>query len=474
MKLKSKFIIFFAVSSLCVVSAPLSIRIFNRALPKVYTNTFYGEMKDKIDLIKNKTDQKRLIIVGGSSVPFSLNSEFIHVYIKDYYPIDFGLYATLGTNLMLDLAKPYIRSDDIVIISPELSKQTLSIYYNGLETWKALESNLNETYILDTKMRESLFSSLPTFVHERFNYVIHNNIPNPTDIYKKSSFNQYGDIKETREGNIMLNGIDSNNMLIVDKDIVDLEFINKLNDFNSSCLAKGAKCYYRFSPMNESSLIKNISLDEFYDYLDSLLNFEILGNPNNSSLEKEWFYDTNYHLNTSGSVKFTKDLIKDVKLILNDSTPTDIKDPFMPELINKGIWLDGDDTDLDCFTYKEIDDGYYIDSINEKGLQKTDLIIPSIYNEKPILYFNEDVFQNNKTCKTITIQQNIKMLYDYSFKDSKIEKVIIKNNEPSSLAVGTNLLDGCDALIYVNKEVESIYKTNYSWSIYSSKIRSIN
>ena len=47
---------------------------------------------------------------------------------------------------MLDLALPHIGSGDVVIVTPEISAQTLSLYYDGLETYLEPPYAENRTY----------------------------------------------------------------------------------------------------------------------------------------------------------------------------------------------------------------------------------------------------------------------------------------------------------------------------------------
>ena len=109
--------------------------------PNVYGDTFLGALAPKLERLKS-TEGKRIIVVGGSSVAFGLNSPMLKEY-TGYEVINFGLYATLGTRIMLDLSRDYIRSGDIVILAPELDKQTLSMYYNAEAVWQAAGSDLS-------------------------------------------------------------------------------------------------------------------------------------------------------------------------------------------------------------------------------------------------------------------------------------------------------------------------------------------
>lgn len=456
-------------SLVALISVPLSLDITYLVLPNVYQETFYGGMKNKIDRLY-ETKQKKIVLIGGSSVPFSIDSLLLEKYLPDYKVVDFGLYASLGTNIMLDLAYDSINKDDIVIITPEISSQTLSMYYNPIETHKALEQNKDMFFKLDSHMKQSMIASIPSFNGEKISYISKGIVPTPKDIYAASSFNEYGDIKVNREGNIMLDGVDNNNPINIDTSIIDDSFIKKMNDFSKSIKDKNANCYYRFSPMNEASINYKNDLTSFYDHLHSKLNFDILGNPYKAVMEREWFYDTNYHLNSSGVITWSKGLINDIKMSLDITTPTDIPDVDKPPLVNPDTGKDGDNTFLNYFEYEEKDDEVIITKLIKEDER---IVVPYRYHDKVITAFNPDVFQN-KNVKEITIQDNIRILYDNSFSGSSLTHLIIKNDKPNSIGVGDLLLDGSSAYIYVNKDNMSAYQTSYNWAKYSAFIKELS
>ena len=56
-----------------------------------------------------------------------------------------------------------------------------------------------------------------------------------------------------------------------------------------------------------------------YDvFLRQKLDFPVIGNPENSLMEAEWFFDTNFHLNRPGKEVNTVQLIRDMKAMLGD------------------------------------------------------------------------------------------------------------------------------------------------------------
>jgi hypothetical protein len=70
--------------------------------------------------------------------------------------VNFGLYATLGTKLMLDLSREYINEGDIIVIAPETDAQTYSLFFNAEAAWQAADGELS----LLPKIAKENFSSM--------------------------------------------------------------------------------------------------------------------------------------------------------------------------------------------------------------------------------------------------------------------------------------------------------------------------
>ena len=463
---KKGLIISLSVSmSVVLLAYPLTIGINAFVLPSVYGDTFLGEMKEKIKLLK-ETDGKRIILIGGSSVPFGVKSSLIEENIANYKVINFGMYASLGSNVMLDFAKARINQDDIVIFMPEQNVQTLSMYYNGKALWQALDGDFSSFWLLNHDTRQRMYGDLYSFSQEKFKFTFQNKLDLGDTIYQKSSFEKHGDIKEGLANyNIMYDQVDPTMNITFDENF-DENFLSYVNDFASYVRTKGAHMYYRFAPMNKKAVEDESTLDHYYEVLQDKLELDILGNPHDAILDSEWFYDTNFHLNDAGRIMNTKQLIKDIKLTLDDTSRTEIEDPEKPVIPEDENTKDGDNSDVDCFTYEEKEDYYIITSLLN---EKEDIVVPYRYNGKKVIAFSADVFASHKRIKTIRIQDNIRYLYDYSFNGcSALERIYLDNLNPSSINVSGNLLDGCNADIYVPKEAYSKYIQSYVFGAYYS------
>ena len=107
------FLIFLLFPFVILVSFDLSIK-------NQYGEIYHAELSNMYDRLK-KIDSKKIVIIGNSNVAFSVDSKLFEELINDsidYSVVNFGLYGSIGTKAMLDLAQKYINKDDIVILIP--------------------------------------------------------------------------------------------------------------------------------------------------------------------------------------------------------------------------------------------------------------------------------------------------------------------------------------------------------------------
>ena len=100
-----------------------------------FHNAFHASLVDKYHRLTETRGQK-LIFVGGSSLPFGLRCDLIEQELG-YAPVDFGIYASLGTRVMTELSLDGVKREDVVVLAPELNAQTYSEYFNADVLWEA-------------------------------------------------------------------------------------------------------------------------------------------------------------------------------------------------------------------------------------------------------------------------------------------------------------------------------------------------
>ena len=439
------------------------------ALPAQYGQTFLGEMPDKLRLLESAPG-KRIVIVGGSSVPFALDSALLEEQLPDYRVVDFGMYADMGAVVMLDWAKSEVHPGDLFIIAPEQNAQALSCYVGGEDVWQASDGDFRMIGMLPSRRWEALAAAFPAFAGKKLGYFL-TGTPEPEGVYARSSFNAYGDIDYPDRGyNILSQGYDPNNTISFSHDVIAQDFLDELNDFAREVYARGGRVLYHFSPMNAAALAPGTTqtdVDSYYDYLQSRLLFPILGDPNRCILGSGWFYDSNFHLNSGGATVFTKLMAEDIKLWLEDTSPTDIPLPAMP--VPPAAEIQGDDSDAGVFTYRRENGGWVAEGLTVEGRAETELVVPTHYQGNPVTGMDPGLFVGNTNLVRITLQPNAGTLYDGMFRGcNRLRELVLTGERPSDYAVGDGLMDGARFMIYVPKSAVDSYRRNYFWQAYDA------
>ena len=397
-------------------------------LPVQFGDTFMGELKSKYERLK-ETSGKRIVLVGGSGVAFDCDSALMDDFFPSYEIVNFGMYAGLGTKAVMDLSENYIHEGDIVILSPEQSEQTFSDYFNGEYMWQAADGAFGMLRDLKSENFEAMLGNFPRFALEKLNYVMKGQKPQTDSIYQKKSFNTYGDIElDTCRENILPNGNDVNQKVRFTEDVVQPEFMDYMNDWAKRLEKKGAVVWYRYCPVNKLSVEDMDDLAAYDVFLRQKLDFPVIGNPENSLMEAEWFFDTNFHLNQPGKEVNTVQLIRDMKAMLGDDRAVTVELPEKPHR-----------------TWGEV-------SAETR-----------IWTAK-----DSETYQGEET---IVIPENVTQIEDYAFSNcAGLKQIVLEQKDPSKCIVGQHLLDGTGAEILVPQMSVDSYKRNYFWSVYAGRI----
>ena len=416
------------VAFMVLLTEQLFFLVCGFGLPVQFGDTFMGELKSKYERLK-ETSGKRIVLVGGSGVAFDCDSALMDDFFPSYEIVNFGMYAGLGTKAVMDLSENYIHEGDIVILSPEQSEQTFSDYFNGEYMWQAADGAFGMLRDLKSENFEAMLGNFPRFALEKLNYVMKGQKPQTDSIYQKKSFNTYGDIElDTCRENILPNGYDVNQKVRFTEDVVQPEFMDYMNDWAKRLEKKGAVVWYRYCPVNKLSVEDMDDLAAYDVFLRQKLDFPVIGNPENSLMEAEWFFDTNFHLNQPGKEVNTVQLIRDMKAMLGDDRAVTVELPEKPHR----TWGDVS-AETRIWTAKD-----------------------------------SETYQGEET---IVIPENVTQIEDYAFSNcAGLKQIVLEQKDPSKCIVGQHLLDGTGAEILVPQMSVDSYKRNYFWSVYAGRI----
>lgn len=310
MKLFIRKLTIFLLLQLFIWASVLWVYLRNRPYGKEYM----AATIDKHRLLEQQPSP-RLLMIGGSNLAFGIDSAEINRRLA-YNPVNMGLYIGLGVDFMLAEVEPSLRPGDVVVVSLEYEFFDDQFYY-GLEDglFMTLEERPENRKFLNFRNGQVLlnrgFNGAGRILRASVSYLIGGDDPleNLNTVYKRNSFNQYGDVVAHRNlpsKKFELGLFDSR-----DKRSTILRLINRLNSFSEVCRQKGVKIFYLYPSVPEQYFKQNKNmLDEAATAINQELKFQALNTPEEMSLPPEDFYDSEYHVNNSGIKKRTDQLIE--------------------------------------------------------------------------------------------------------------------------------------------------------------------
>ena len=452
-----------------------------KAIPDVYHETFFGEMPTKYQLLKN-TKEKKIVFVGCSSLPFALRCDKIDEEFPDYKVIDYGLYGTIGTKFMIETSKVNIQKGDIVVLAPEISEQAYSTYFNpeaALQSTNGL-SPMYRHFDLETNV--NVLANYFSYSFDKIKYYKNDNIPDPVGIYRRDSFNDYGDIFVERKNNIMMDGYDTTSSISPTVDLVTKDFLKMVNDYISYVRHKGAKIYFNFSPCNDLSIRASESKrNEFESKIKETVKCETLMPLKDCILNYLYFYDTNYHLNSTGAEQFTNYVIAALKDKLGiqhepveDIPPVPQDEETVPDVIDGEVDFEdyrGEPNNqfLDYFNYRLVGKNYRIESVKEEYKDAESVILPTVYEGKAIKSIASNAFSGFTKIKHIYVGNHIRSIEKEAFSGcDALEGIHLYQMDGSLISVpSVGLLDGCNSKVKIYIPEGSNYAVGYIWDAYS-------
>ena len=454
-----------------ILSPVLFVLAYAASLPKMYSETFYGALNEKYERLVS-LDGEKIVVVGGSSVAFGLDSELLERY-TGMPVVNFGLYADLGTKMMMDLSLAGISEGDIVILAPELDPQTMSLYFNGDAALMALDDDLSMARHLNVDDLLSCVGASWRFAQDKRARHLGITEVSLDAVYRSEYFNEYGDFSLPREENIMVGYHDANNKISLNVsdygDELDA-FIDYVNAYVRKCSRRGATVYFSFCPMNDLGIDEGsdyLARRELFDYLSDALKCEIISEMDDYILEAGYFFDTNFHLNDAGATVRTIRLAKDLRITLGLMQGSLDDEPEAPALPFFDVVFEGEDDPV-CVYYEftELADGSYgVSGLTELGRAQSTLTLPRGYNGRKVSAILSGAFRGTSAERiVIGADTNIVIIHNGAFADaSTLKDLSIYKPEAGAIMPPVDFF-GVHPEFAVHVPVGSSYADNYDWS----------
>jgi hypothetical protein len=467
---------------LCILIPFATVALTILALPAQFHKTFLAALEVKIDRIES-VDEPKIIVVGGSSVPFGVDTKLMEQMLG-MPSVNFGLYATLGTKLMLDLSREYINEGDIIVIAPETDAQTYSLFFNAEASWQAVDSDLSLLPKIAKKNLGAMLGGAWKYAAQKLKYYSSGTALDPEGVYNVKSFDEYGDIVYEREYNKMPLMYDTSLEIDLSADIISKEFIDYVNEYVEYAEKKGARVLFSFAPMNFDAISSDITvekIEEFTAFIAENFKAELISDPNMYMYESGYFYDSNFHLNDAGAVYHTYNLAYDIANACEMEILKEFDIPDMPEIPEdvKPQFPTEYDENEKYFVFEEHMvsgelRGYNIVGLTELGKTQAVLTTPYAYEGMRVYNLKENAFAGAGTTE-IFVTENIASIEDGAFTGAnQLKKVHVLADNPDSTTVNNLSGELCrgmpdDARFYVPADSYGTYTSNYFWSPYADR-----
>ena len=306
--MKKTFFIKLICFMLSLLIIPSAYFFYVQSKPAVFRRSLMGSVNVKLSILQ-QTEGERIILLGGSSVPYSIQCESVSKAAGKPC-ISMGATAYLGLEYYYYLIKDEIRAGDIIIIAPEFSMLSNSVNYTTV--WTAVENS-------EQLLTRLPLSYIPPMAKSFYNYslskldLIKNGRPEKSELeqYYEAGFGPYGDIVTYRE-TLLESGYDKNNTYSITQSSLSEEAVRATNKFCDFAQKKGCSVYITWAPFDKLAFQSSIrQLAEFEKTLKNEIKAEYVGNMTDCLMDEKYFYDSNNHLTTSGAQLRTEIFISD-------------------------------------------------------------------------------------------------------------------------------------------------------------------
>lgn len=517
----------------CVILLAMAFSLIFTAvlmMPEQFDDLYLGELADKYARLRSLSDQNKIIVVGGSSVAFGINSQVMAKYLE-MPVVNFGLYGPLGTTIMMDLTRGHIREGDIIVLAPETDEQTMTMTFNGEGVWESVDSDF--TMLLKVRFHnwDDMLGSFWVYAQKKLQF-FRLGKAQPDGVYDHEAFNEFGDVIYQRVGTIMPEGYDPTVLIDLVPTITNDEYLDYINDYIAYCERQGATVYYSWPPMNELAIQQDEEgILAYATFIRENIDCPIISDISDYILDAGYFYDTNYHVNDVGVYLHTSNLTQDLENVIGDGDyipierpappewaamgpggmpmPAGRRDPNMPAggiapPMNGGLpdlsFLEnqtndrgeattetvevaeeepeeeiiGSSKNADCFTYEAYDEGLLITGVQGAGLTADTLEIPWLIDGQKVIAIDANAFADAKNLKNLYIQSNITRIMQDAFDGcATLTEIHIDNENGANILIpGINLFEDVPkrCKVYIDQENYGSFIADYFWANYLDRL----
>ena len=289
------------------------LRVLSDISIHAYERTFDAALADRYRRLL-ETPGKRIILVAGSSGSLGLDSRMLAARFSGYDVVNFSGSYLFGIRPMLSYVANNVHEGDVVVFAPEYYRGMYAnpMTVSGIANWRYLESNYNMLDDLDMRnVRGSILDTFADFFGARRKLLPDREVA--IGVYKRSAFNEYGDVALPRT-----HSIDADPFL-PDISLISPDFVGAYSEAFSAIASRGGTCLFSFPPVSEAGADRK-GLVPSYDAFTQKLRESLAGLPCTVISEASdylfpagAFSDNRYHMTSDGAVLRTQRLIADLE-----------------------------------------------------------------------------------------------------------------------------------------------------------------
>lgn len=286
------------------IIALISVGIVRFAPP---ANDYFGALKMKHERLEQLQSPK-IIVIGGSNGAFGIDSKML----EDTFGlpvVNMAIHADLSYEFMTNEIMGHIGEDDMVISIPE--------YPVAINAKSRLNSAVLGSLAAYPEARqyypnlggEASRKMLAFVVRQAFYRIFYNEVPK---VYRSNGFNEYGDLISHLE--IESGGFDYDTAQFKEINLAEFEAVH--GGLSRAVAVEKAYLFLSLPSIMESKYGRDISFRVNAKMKEA--GIEMISDPEDYLFPREYFFDSNYHLNKMGREVRTQRLIRDVKRKLEE------------------------------------------------------------------------------------------------------------------------------------------------------------
>ena len=276
----------------------------------------------------------RIVVMSGSNSAYGVNAPMLEKLLAEkglnYSVINYGQNASCCQAVFIEACSKFMHEGDILLVAPEMNKRQYgdTEWYEGTQ-WQMVEGAYEIVSYIDISHYKKVYSTFASF-----NVAAAKRSAQTYETFTSDTVNAWGDYSLTKTGATSdwkktldsydaAGGKGSVKFSTSVSYITNATYRNEINRVYDLCAAKGAKVLYTFPTIVKTCLTVEAQTAGSADHtaimnaVDTYLHVTRISTPDTYIMDRQYSYNSNYHLNTAGQTIRTQRLAADIAAYFN-------------------------------------------------------------------------------------------------------------------------------------------------------------